>query len=102
MWRNCSQAQAQNHQVNAAVGGARGDAEMYQVDVNISGLDALQGGQPHKANATFDGDIRSYSSHPSQPWLASLFTKRVPRDIKLSRIIVLLELACTVHIVTES
>ena len=53
------------------------------------------------ANVTFDGDIQPLS-HPSQPWLAALFTERVPPCIRLSRIIILLDSACTVHIVTES
>ena len=75
---------------------------MNRIDLNIPDLDALQGGQPHQANATFDGDIHSFSSHPSQPWLVVLFTERVSIGIKLSRIIILLDSTCTVHILTES
>lgn len=61
----------------------------------------MQGGLSHLANATFDSDIHSFSSHPTQPWIAAIFRERVPRGIRLSRII-LLDSACTVHIVTES
>ena len=102
MWRNCPQARAQNHQANVVVGGAECNEAMYRIGLNIPDLDAQSGGQPHQANATFDGDIHSFFSHPSRPWLATLFTKRVHRGIKLSRIIILLDSACTVHIVTES
>ena len=44
------------------VGADRGGE--YEVNLNIPDVDALQGGQPHQANATFDGDIHSFS-YPS-------------------------------------
>ena len=51
--------------------------------------------------ATHDCDVLS-SPHPSQPCLAALFTERVPSSLRLSRNIILLDSACTTHIVTES
>ena len=84
-----------------AIEGVGDDAEMYQVDLNILDLDALQGTKPHQANATFDVDIHSYSSHPSQPSLADFVTEEVSKCTKLGRIIILLNSPCTQHIVTE-
>ena len=84
-----------------AIGGADRDGAMYEIDLNIPDVDALQSGQPHQANATFDGDIDSFYD-PSQPWLAALFTKRVPQGIGLSKTMILIDSACTVHIVTKS
>ena len=83
-----------------AIGGAEhgaGDA----VDLNIPDVAAFQDGHPHEAHATFDGDTLT-SPRPSQPWLVPLFTDTVPYSIRLSRIIILLDSACTTHIVTES
>ena len=73
----------------------------YAVDLNIPDVAAFQGGRSHEAHATFDGDILS-SPHPSQPWLASLFTDSVPSGLRLSRIIILFDSACTTDTVTES
>ena len=85
---------------NLAIGDAEHGGE-YAVDLNIPDVAAFQGGQSHEAHATFDGDILS-SPHPSQPWLVALFTDRFPLGLWLSRIIILLDSACTTHIVTES
>ena len=83
-----------------AIGGAEHGAQ-YAVDLNIPDVAAFQDGQSHEAHATFDGDILT-SPHPSQPWLAVLFTERVPSGLRSRRIIILLDSACTTHIVTES
>ena len=90
MLKTCPQAQTQTHQASVAIVGANGDGAMYEIDLNIPDVDVFQGGEPHHANATFDGDIHSFS-HPSHPWPAALFTERVPLGIKLSRIIILLD-----------
>ena len=73
----------------------------YAVDLNIPHVDDFQDGHPHGAHATLDGESLT-SPHPSQPWLAALFTDRVPSGLRLSRNIILLDSACTTHIVTES
>ena len=100
MSKICPQARTQPHQANVEIGRADGGGE-YEVDLHIPDVDALHSGQPHLANATFDGNIHSFS-HSSQPWLATLFTERIPQGIWLSRIIILFDSACTLHIVTES
>ena len=73
----------------------------HAVDLIILGVVDFQDGHPHEAHATLDGDILT-SPHPSQPWLAALFTDRIPFGLRLSRNIILLDSACTTHIVTES
>ena len=73
----------------------------HAVDLNIPDVADFQDGYPHEAHATLDGDILT-SPHPSQPWLAALFTDRVISGLRLSRNIILLDSACTTHIVTES
>ena len=83
-----------------AIGGDEHGAE-YAVDLNIPDVAAFQDGRSHEAHATFDGDVLA-SPHPSQPWLAVLFTERVPPGLRLSRIINFLDPAYTTHIVTES
>ena len=83
-----------------AIGGAEHGAG-YAVDLNIPDVAAFQDGHPHEAHATLDGDTLT-SPRPSQPWLADLFTDRVSSGLRLSRIIILLDSACTTQIVTET
>ena len=96
----CPNTRPQVHQANVAIGGAEHGAE-NAVDLNIPDVAAFQDNQSHEAHATFDGDILT-SPHLSQPWIAALFMERVPSGLRLSRIIILLDSACTTHIVTES
>ena len=96
----CPNTRPQVHRGNVAIGGAEHGAE-YTVDLNILDVAAFHDGQSHEAHATFDGDILT-SPHPSQPWLAALFTDIVLSCLRLSRIIIFLDSACTTHIVTES
>ena len=73
----------------------------HAVDLVIPDVADFRDGHPHEAHATLDGDILT-SPHPSPPWLATLLTYRVHSGLRLSRNIILLDSACTTHIVTES
>ena len=66
-----------------AIGGAEHGVE-HAVDLNILDVADFQDGHPHKAHATLDGDILT-SPHPSQPWLAALFTDIVPSGLRKSQ-----------------
>ena len=39
--------------------------EVNKIDLNILDLDAIQGGEPHRAKATYDDEIQSFSIHLS-------------------------------------
>ena len=73
----------------------------HAVDLVIPDVADFQDGHPHEAHATFDGEILT-SPHPSQPWLAALFTDRVPSGLRLIRNIISFDSVCTMHIATES
>ena len=75
-----------------------GGGDARQVDLSIPELERVA----HRAHATCDSETEYYFSHPSQPWLAAMFTKRVPWGMLLSKLIILFDSACTSHIATES
>ena len=81
-----------------------GGGAARQVDLSIPDLEEIYGCDrrvAHRAHATFDGQTESCFPHPSQPWLAAMFTERVPRGMLLSKLIILFDSACTSHIVSN-